>query len=228
MATNLNSSEESPTFTDRLRVIGQPILDPIVTVLARWGVSPNVLTIVGMLGHFLSAGLLAAGYVSYAGLSLMVIAPLDAFDGALARKLKLTQGGFGAFLDSTSDRIAEIVLFCGFIIYYHQLGDQMMLVVAYAALTGSLMVSYVRARAEGLGFECKVGLFGRVERYLVIMPLLALNLPTLIVLDFSRLYLFHPWATRLSCLAAGAKTGESRCIVSEKVCGCGGSSAFKY
>jgi len=175
MDSNLNRPKQFDTFTDYLRAWGAPILDPIVTVLARLGFSPNLLTVLGMLGHFISAGLLAFGYVSYAGLSLMIIAPLDAFDGALARKLNMTQGGFGAFLDSTFDRLAEIVLFAGFIYYYDQLGNTPFVLVSYAALTGSLMVSYARGRAEALGFECKVGLFGRVERYLVLMPLLALG-----------------------------------------------------
>lgn len=175
MDSNLDQPEQHVTFTDRLRVLGAPILDPIVTVLARLGFSPNVITVLGMLGHFISAALLALGYISYAGLSLMIIAPLDAFDGALARKLNVTQGGFGAFLDSTFDRLAEIVLFAGFIYYYSELGNTTFVLVSYAALTGSLMVSYARGRAEGLGLDCKVGLFGRVERYLVLMPLLALG-----------------------------------------------------
>ena len=77
-----------------------------------------------------------------------------------------------AFLDSTLDRIAEICLFAGFLYYYADQGNNLMMLVGYAALTGSLMVSYARARAEGLGISCKIGLFGRVERYtiLIVMP----------------------------------------------------------
>ncbi|MDJ0757493.1 MAG: CDP-alcohol phosphatidyltransferase family protein [Ardenticatenaceae bacterium] len=177
MTRDLARAKQPKTFTDRVRAFFAPIIDPIVTVLAAWKWSPNALTITGMIGHFLTSWFVSQGQMIYAGLSLMLIGPLDALDGALARKRKLTQGGFGAFLDSTLDRLAEIILFGGFIYYFHVQQNQWMVMVAYLALTGSLMVSYSRGRAEGLGFDGKKGLLGRLERYLVLILLLLINQP---------------------------------------------------
>lgn len=178
------ASAEKPTLTDHLRARTHFFIDPIAGVMARLKISPNLLTVTGMLAHILFAWLIARGEMQWAAVAIFFIAPLDAFDGALARKLGTTKGGFGSFLDSTLDRIAEIFLFAGFLYYYSSQGNQLMMLVGYAALTGSLMVSYARARAEGLGISCKIGLFGRVERYTILIVTLILNLPqwTLIIL----------------------------------------------
>ncbi len=176
-----NSSEPvappKPTFTDQMRLYTAPLIDPIVSFLAHYKVSPDVLTVVGMLAHFILAWLIAIGEFRWAGVAMILLAPLDALDGALARKLGRKQGGFGAYLDSTLDRLAEVILFGGFIYYYYSQGDLQMLAVAYVAVTGSLMVSYSRAKAESLGYENKVGIASRVERYLLMIVLLILNLP---------------------------------------------------
>jgi CDP-diacylglycerol--glycerol-3-phosphate 3-phosphatidyltransferase len=148
-----------------------------VTYLARYRFSPDALTVVGMLAHFLFAWLIASGHMTWAAVAMFFIAPLDAFDGALARKLGRKQGGFGAFLDSTLDRLAEIILFGGFILFYMRQENELILGVAYLAITGSIMVSYARARAEALGYNCKVGIASRVERYFVMIGLLFFNLP---------------------------------------------------
>jgi len=176
----MNASPAEPdkkTLTDRLRARGAVIIDPIVTVLARLGVSPNVLTLAGMLSHLLFAWLIANGRMQLAGVAFFLIVPLDALDGALARKTGRDKSSFGAFLDSTSDRIAEIILFAGFLIYYTNEGNAWLAAATYLALTGSLMVSYARSRAEALGLSCKVGLFTRVERYVVIIISLLINRP---------------------------------------------------
>jgi CDP-diacylglycerol--glycerol-3-phosphate 3-phosphatidyltransferase len=169
--------QPKPTLTDRLRLVAQPVIDPIVTVLARLGVSPDLLTVLGFLAHFLFAYLIAIGEMRWAAVAILVLAPLDALDGALSRKLNRQQGAFGAFFDSTLDRLAEIVLFGGFLFYFYQSGDQWMVALAYLAATGSLMVSYARARAESLGYEAKVGILSRVERYAVLIIFLFFNLP---------------------------------------------------
>lgn len=172
-------SEQSPklTLTDRLRVITRPVIDPIVTFLARIGVSPDLLTVIGFLFHVLFAYLIATGQFRWAGLAIALLAPLDVLDGSLARKLGRESGGFGAFLDSTLDRLAEIVLFAGFIYYFHQQGDLLMVMVSYFALGGSLMVSYARSRAESLGYQAKEGLLSRVERYVILIAFLLLQMP---------------------------------------------------
>ena len=171
------SSENKMTLTDYLRLRTRFIVDPIVAFMARRRFSPNLLTVAGMAAHFFFAWLIADGHMQWAAVAIFLIAPLDAFDGALARKLGQKQGGFGAFLDSTLDRLAEIILFGGFALYYVRQDDPVMLGVAYLAITGSLMVSYTRARAESLGLSCKVGLLSRVERYGVLMLFLVLNWP---------------------------------------------------
>lgn len=165
------------TLTDLIRLYAAVLIDPIVGWLAHYRLSPDVLTVVGMASHIFFAWLIATGQMRWAGLAILVISPLDALDGALARKLGRKQGGFGAFLDSTLDRLAEIFLFGGFIYFFIQQQHQLMVAVAYAALTGSLMVSYVRARAEALGYQCKVGILSRVERYIVMIVTLLLNRP---------------------------------------------------
>ncbi|MCB9431893.1 MAG: CDP-alcohol phosphatidyltransferase family protein [Ardenticatenaceae bacterium] len=174
---NSSAPTHSVTLTDILRARTHFIIDPIVTFLARYRLSPDILTVAGVLAHFFFAWLVTKGQMQWAAVAIFFIAPLDAFDGALARKLGRKQHGFGAFLDSTLDRLAEIVLFGGFIIYYVWQGNTMMLGVSYLAITGSIMVSYARARAEALGFSCKVGLLSRVERYAVMTFFLVLNLP---------------------------------------------------
>lgn len=169
--------ERRATLTDQLRARTKFLIDPVVDLLARYKLGPDFLTVLGFLTHILFAYLIAIGEFRWAALAIATLSPLDALDGALARKLGRKQGGFGAFLDSSLDRLAEIVLFGGFIYYYYMQVHPLMLAVAYLAVTGSLMVSYARSRAEALGFQAKMGLLSRVERYVVLIAFLALELP---------------------------------------------------
>ncbi len=185
----MNSTPATPvekkTLTDILRGRTHFIIDPIVTFLARFSLSPDFLTVLGMVAHFLFAWLIAQGYFQWAAVAIFVIAPLDALDGALARKLGRKQGGFGAFLDSTLDRLAEIVLFGGFIWYYMTQNNPTMLALAYITVTGSLMVSYARARAEALNLSAKVGLLSRVERYALLTFFLFIKMPEIALILMS-------------------------------------------
>jgi CDP-diacylglycerol--glycerol-3-phosphate 3-phosphatidyltransferase len=104
----------------------------------------------------------------------------DALDGTMAR-LRGKATRFGAFLDSNMDRFSELFIFGGLAVYFGFAGNVLGVAVAFAAAIGSVMVSYTKARAEALGFECKVGLLTRVERYMVLCPLLILNLPFIAV-----------------------------------------------
>lgn len=171
-----NSEPQKKTLTDHARVWTRGIVDPIVTALARLGVSPDALTVLGMLFHVLFAWLIANGRMQLAGVAIFFLIPMDALDGALARKIG-RKGNFGAFLDSTMDRIAEIILYVGYMIYFTNQDEIWFVAAAYAAVTGSLMVSYTRSRAEALGVSCKVGFFTRVERYVVIVVSLIINQP---------------------------------------------------
>lgn len=173
-----STGPERKTLTDLLRQRAAFFIEPVITPLARMGLSPNVLTIGGMLAHFVVAWLITQGEMRWAAVAILLIAPLDALDGALARKLG-RKPGFGAFLDSTLDRLAEIVLFGGFILYYAEQGDTVLIAVSYLAITGSLMVSYARARAEALDLSCKIGILSRVERYVVLTLFLLLDLPVI-------------------------------------------------
>lgn len=173
------ASQEKRTLTDTLRTRTHFIVDPVVSFLAQRGISPNLLTVSGMLAHFLVALLIARGQMQWAAVLLLLVAPLDALDGALARKLGREARDFGAFLDSTLDRLAEIVLFGGFLFYYARTGNQVMMATAYIGITGSLMVSYARARAEGLRIPCKIGLLSRVERYAILMAALLADRPAI-------------------------------------------------
>lgn len=166
-----NSKElrERKTLTDILRESFKGIIDPIVSLLAHIGVTPNMLTVLGMLMHIPVAYFIIIGEFRWAVVA-GIFSTLDALDGSLARKLSRGHGGsgFGAFLDSTLDRIAETILFSGLVYYFAVQGEPIFVTISYAALCGSLLVSYTRSRAEALGYSCKIGLFTRVERYLVL------------------------------------------------------------
>lgn len=172
---------ERKTLSDHLRVRTLFIVDPLVALLARLGVTPNMLTVFGLLVHLPVAYLLAIGRWQAAAL-VALLGLADALDGALARRLaSAPTPGFGAFLDSTSDRVAEIVLFGGFVYYFAARADALFALLALAALGGSLMVSYTRARAEALGYPCKGGLFSRIERYFTFFVFCLLGLPQVAV-----------------------------------------------
>jgi phosphatidylglycerophosphate synthase len=138
----------------------------VVRPLSRTGISPNALTVCGFVAMLAVAWILASGHERIAGLLVILVGLFDALDGALARLTGKTSA-FGAFLDSTLDRFSEIALYLGLLYLYR--GDTLPTVLVYLAITGSLMVSYTRARAEGLGLECKVGLFTRLERLAVLV-----------------------------------------------------------
>jgi CDP-diacylglycerol--glycerol-3-phosphate 3-phosphatidyltransferase len=137
-------------------------------LLGRLGFSPNGLTIVGSL-LTASVGLLAAqGWFLAAGLCLWLFSATDTLDGALARATNRVSV-FGAFLDSVCDRYAEAAVFFGLVWWYQATANALGIVLAYLALVGSLMVSYARARAEGVGLQAaEVGWFQRPERIIVL------------------------------------------------------------
>lgn len=157
----------SYTLTDRVRALSQPFLAPIADFLAKLKVSPNTVTILGFLGCLAVGISLGMGHLRLGGVLLIIFGPLDAVDGLLARRSG-QQTKFGAFLDSTLDRYSEIAIFGGLLTYLLQKGDFLSVILLFFTLGGSLMVSYTRARAEALGFECKIGLLTRFERLLVL------------------------------------------------------------
>ena len=146
-----------------------PLLDPIVGTMARTGVSANALTFMGFGLNVVAGILIALGQPFWGGVVMTALAmPLDAVDGAVARA-QGKQTKFGAFFDSTLDRCAEGALLAGLAYSFAVRGDTLSVVVTFAAMIGSFLVSYTRARAEGLGIECKVGLFSRFGRFLLLV-----------------------------------------------------------
>jgi len=159
-------------FTDRLRAWTSGIINPIGVALHRIGVHPDMVTIFGLMLVGIAAVVIARGHLQIGAIILLVGLPLDALDGAVARAMQ-RKGRFGAMLDSSLDRYADGFIFAALSYYFAVSGRFEMLVVAQAALIGSLMVSYTRARAEGLGImDNKIGLFSRVERVAVIITML--------------------------------------------------------
>lgn len=164
------------TFSDRARIIFKGILDPIGAFLNRLGLSPNTITLLGLVGTTIGAYVIAQGKMTTGAFILLASVLVDAFDGTMAR-LRGEPSDFGAFVDSVSDRYAELVTFGGLLYYFLVQSDHLGVVVSFIAAAGSVLVSYVKARAEGLGFTAKVGILTRLERYIVLIPLLVFNQP---------------------------------------------------
>jgi CDP-diacylglycerol---glycerol-3-phosphate 3-phosphatidyltransferase len=132
--------------------------------LAKLPITPNQVTVAGMLVVFAAGALVAGGHLLAGGVVLAFGASFDIFDGALARVTKRSYP-YGAFLDSTTDRYAEAAVYIGLAAYYvGQPNPRPAVLGVLLALIGSMSVSYVRARAQSLGFKCDSGLFARPER----------------------------------------------------------------
>ncbi|MGB7538684.1 MAG: CDP-alcohol phosphatidyltransferase family protein [Anaerolineales bacterium] len=166
------------TFTDRMRARSKGVVETVAGFFNRAGVTPNTMTLLGLMGSTMGAVLLALGAIPLGGWVVLASGLTDALDGTMAR-LRGKTTRFGAFLDSSMDRYSELFIFGGLAVYFGFGSDVLGVAVTFAAAIGSVMVSYAKARAEALGFECKVGLLTRVERYMVLCPLLILNLPFL-------------------------------------------------
>ena len=143
--------------------------EALMSALGRVPLTPNQVTVVGLVLTFAAAMLVAFGHLRWAGLVLIVAGTCDILDGALARSTH-TAYPYGAFLDSTLDRYSEGAIYIGLAAYFVSAGgpyQRWLLLATFAALAGSFLVSYVRARAQSLGFTCESGLFARPERVVV-------------------------------------------------------------
>lgn len=166
------------TLTEQMRRRFKFILDPIAGFLNRLGLTPNTITIVGLIGNTIGAYFLAVGQMTVGGILILAMGPIDALDGTMAR-LRGEPTEFGGFVDSVTDRYSELVIFGGLLFYYMQAGDYLPAVLAYLAATGSVLVSYTRARAQSIGIDTKIGILTRFERYIVLAPLLVINQPVI-------------------------------------------------
>ena len=154
-------------ITEKIKTSYYSFVDPLINMFIRLNAHPNMYTIWGMLLSIIAAVFAGMGRLRWAGLCLIFSGLFDSIDGTIARRSGRTSR-FGALLDSTMDRYSEMFIFFGLAFYFirdHAYLHSMALAVG---LGGSLMVSYVRARAEGLGFECSVGLMQRPERTILL------------------------------------------------------------
>lgn len=148
------------------------LIDPLALVFIRLHVRPNFITTVGTLVVVASAAAFALGWIHWAGALLLVSGIFDLLDGRVARRGDMTTT-FGAFYDSTLDRVGESALFSGIAVYFLRGGVPperltLAVVACLVALAASLIVSYTRARAEGLGLTAQVGIAQRAERVLLL------------------------------------------------------------
>lgn len=150
------------------------VAESVVSPLARWGVDPNAITVIGFLLNIVTAGVLATGHLSTGGALLLLSGLFDMLDGALARVAN-NQSDFGAFLDSLLDRYSEATILLALIYVFtirHHTSD---VLLVYLVAMGSILISYARARAESLGLEAKVGIAPRPERVLILGAGLLIN-----------------------------------------------------
>jgi CDP-diacylglycerol--glycerol-3-phosphate 3-phosphatidyltransferase len=165
----LPTEQKKKSFSDKMRVWFRWYYHPVAELLNRLGIRPNTVTFIGLVGTIGCGVLIALGYLTWAGILLLIMGPVDAMDGALAR-LRNEASDWGAFVDSVTDRYAELFLFLGFMIYYVLRDNATGIMLAYLAAAGSVLVSYVKARADASKLDANVGLLTRVERYIVLIP----------------------------------------------------------
>jgi CDP-diacylglycerol--glycerol-3-phosphate 3-phosphatidyltransferase len=163
------------SFSESLRPKAAKILQPIGRTLIRLHITANMITFFGFLLAALSGLLAATGNLVWSGIVLLLAAPMDAFDGTVARLSGSSKSRFGAFWDSTLDRYSESFVLLGVLIYGLSKDNALIVVLACVTVFGSLLVSYTRSRAETLGIDCKVGIMTRLERVVVTILMLLLN-----------------------------------------------------
>jgi CDP-diacylglycerol--glycerol-3-phosphate 3-phosphatidyltransferase len=170
-------------FTTRFEAWVRRHAERLMSALGRLPVTPNQITVVGTALTFLAAVLVALGHLTWAGVVLAFAGTFDILDGALARSTRKSYP-YGAFLDSTLDRYSEGAMYIGLAAYFSSTTSaggltRWLIVATVAALAGSFLVSYVRARAQSLGFTCETGLFARPERVVVTVVGLVFGAPVL-------------------------------------------------
>jgi CDP-diacylglycerol--glycerol-3-phosphate 3-phosphatidyltransferase len=167
-----------PSFREASKDALLLILRPLVKWLSVMRVRPDTLTVVGWTLALGAAVLFGLGYARIAGAVMLLGGLFDALDGAVARESN-RMSSFGAFLDSTLDRLSESAVFVGLIFFYASADRPYEALLAGTAMTFSLLTSYARARAEGLNIDCEVGLLERAGRIVILSVFSIAGLPTL-------------------------------------------------
>jgi len=183
------------------RMAARRITGPLNAVLVKSRLKPNTLTWFALAISLIAAATIATNHLLIGGFLVLLSGLFDILDGALAR-LTNQATRFGALLDSTFDRISDAVLLLGLLALYIKGGGTIEIVLIFLALIVSLLTSYVRARAEGLGINCPIGLFTRTERVII----LALGLL------FSPLYKFSIFIALLLLVVFGFVTVVQRLV----------------
>ena len=149
----------------RKRTVG--VFQDVARIIARMGISANAITVLGLIVSAVAAYLIAIGHHLMAGICLAIAGLLDGLDGSVAR-MSGQQTLMGAFWDSIIDRFCEAVVFLGVLLYFMETGSWTGVILSFVAAMSSLLVSYVRARAEGLGLAMRGGILTRLERVAVL------------------------------------------------------------
>jgi CDP-diacylglycerol--glycerol-3-phosphate 3-phosphatidyltransferase len=143
------------------------LTEPAVGVLSRLGVTPNMLTLVGVLGNVGAGVLAASGEFWQAGIVMLAFSALDFLDGALARATGQATP-FGSVFDAVLDRVSEAAVLFGLLWHFSDRGERTEVLLLFVAVVGSILVSYVRARAEVIGLKMREGVFTRTERVVLV------------------------------------------------------------
>ena len=165
------SSSHPTTLSDHARRLSKGLIQPIAQKFHSWGVHPDIITVIGTIVVALAAIAIIYEQLWLGAIIVILGLPLDALDGAVAR-LRDKPRPFGAFLDSTLDRYADGMLFGALALYGERTDSIEILYLALITIVGAFLISYTRARAEGLGLECRIGLFSRLERTVTLIALL--------------------------------------------------------
>jgi CDP-diacylglycerol--glycerol-3-phosphate 3-phosphatidyltransferase len=164
-----------------LKLLARSAAEPVARGLVRLGVSANAVTLLGLLLNGVAGFVVALGALQWAGLLYLLVNCLDFLDGPIAR-LSGSDGRFGAFFDSLLDRASESAVLVGVVYWYAERQQPLPAALSSVALVGSFLVSYARARAEGLGYDCEVGWLQRPERVILLgIGLLASGLHELVL-----------------------------------------------
>jgi len=179
--------DKSNSIASNIRDTGRAalgkVITPLIDVLIVLHIKPAMITIAGLSGCIPAMILVAQGNLLAGGIIFLLASFLDLFDGALARKSN-SSSDRGALLDSVADRISEALIMAGILYFGWSIQDKSIVLFSFGSVVGSLLVSYIRARAEGLGLKLNDGWFTRPERVIIISALLLFNVvaPGLILL----------------------------------------------
>lgn len=160
--------------------LSRDLMDPVGKTIARTGLTPNMISIIGLLGNVTAGALAASGEFALAGVVMLIFSTVDLLDGAVARATGRATP-FGAVLDATFDRVSEAAVLFGLLWHSTDKGERTESLLVFAAVTGSLLVSYVKARADAEGMpaeKSREGWFTRVERVIVLGAALILGFVT--------------------------------------------------